>query len=348
MVTILLTGVGSPGTQGTIYSIKNVYRGVVRVIGTDIKNCAGKYLCDRFYKVPKADDKYYISNIKDIYFKEGCNLVVPQTTKETEILSSRKKELEKIKIKILVNDPEVISVVNNKLNLMEKLRENNFDVPEFNLSRNKDELKSIALMMGYPKKIIAVKPSDGNGMRGFRLLDVISDYDYFNEKPGHRISLEELYRILPNKLEFEKPVMLMEYLPGKEWSVDCFKTEERECIVVRERVETRTGISFISKIEHNHHIEKKTREIIEIIGLKGIFGLQFKENEYGDAMILECNPRVQGTMVASTMFGSNLIWYAIADKLKMKYTFKPAHSFINNNNMFYRFFSGVCGNGESL
>jgi carbamoyl-phosphate synthase large subunit len=32
-------------------------------------------------------------------------------------------------------------------------------------------------------------------------------------------------------------------------------------------------------------------------------------------LVIECNPRVQGTMVASLATGNNLIWLALRDKL---------------------------------
>ena len=41
------------------------------------------------------------------------------------------------------------------------------------------------------------------------------------------------------------------------------------------------------------------------------FGFQFKYDIYGIPKILECNPRVQGTMIFSTFMGANIIYAAV-------------------------------------
>jgi carbamoyl-phosphate synthase large subunit len=45
------------------------------------------------------------------------------------------------------------------------------------------------------------------------------------------------------------------------------------------------------------------------------FGFQFKLDSEGVPKILESNPRVQGTMVASTLAGFNMIYYAVQSAL---------------------------------
>jgi biotin carboxylase len=53
----------------------------------------------------------------------------------------------------------------------------------------------------------------------------------------------------------------------------------------------------------------------EELGLDGVFGFQFKESRDGSVMLLECNPRVQGTMVTSVLAGANVVWAAVNDAL---------------------------------
>jgi carbamoyl-phosphate synthase large subunit len=46
--------------------------------------------------------------------------------------------------------------------------------------------------------------------------------------------------------------------------------------------------------------------------LRGVYGFQFKLRN-GVPKVLECNPRVQGTMIATLAAGNNIIWAAVAD-----------------------------------
>lgn len=51
------------------------------------------------------------------------------------------------------------------------------------------------------------------------------------------------------------------------------------------------------------------------LNLEYAFGFQFKEDANGVPRLLECNPRVQGTMVASCFAGANIIWFGVRELL---------------------------------
>ena len=83
-IKILVTGGGSPGIAGTIYSLKNNYDNrAVDVVCTDAKNnCVGKYLSDKFYQIPKATDvEEYLSNWGKI-FREAKTMLEAPISKE--------------------------------------------------------------------------------------------------------------------------------------------------------------------------------------------------------------------------------------------------------------------------
>ena len=51
------------------------------------------------------------------------------------------------------------------------------------------------------------------------------------------------------------------------------------------------------------------------LGLTFAFGFQFKRDREGTPRILECNPRIQGTMVTSTVAGANVVYSAVKHAL---------------------------------
>ena len=55
-INVLITGGGSPGIAGTIYSLKNNYDNrKINIICTDAQaECTGKFLADKFYQIPRA------------------------------------------------------------------------------------------------------------------------------------------------------------------------------------------------------------------------------------------------------------------------------------------------------
>jgi carbamoyl-phosphate synthase large subunit len=59
------------------------------------------------------------------------------------------------------------------------------------------------------------------------------------------------------------------------------------------------------------------RKIISVLKLHGNIGIQVKRNAAGEALLLEVNPRVQGTIVAGLGAGINLPLLAIHQELGM-------------------------------
>ena len=63
---ILITGAGSPGIKGTIYSLKNNFdKRPIIIYGTDCnEKVVGSYLCDKFYQISHSQNtKSYISGL---------------------------------------------------------------------------------------------------------------------------------------------------------------------------------------------------------------------------------------------------------------------------------------------
>ena len=94
-------------------------------------------------------------------------------------------------------------------------------------------------------------------------------------------------------------LLITEYLPGPEYSVDAFRHDDVEVALPRLRTKIRSGISFSNVFENDQDMISHTLSFAAGANLAGVFGVQFKRDSEGRPIVLECNPRVQGTMVAS-------------------------------------------------
>jgi carbamoyl-phosphate synthase large subunit len=318
-INILVTGGGSPGIAGTIYSLRNNfdYRDV-RIICTDAKeNFAGIYLSDNYYKIPKAiQNEEYLKSLVDICIKEKIDVILPQNTAELELLANNKKVFLDVGTKIVVSDPFQIKTANNKYYLLQKCKSLNIPYPEFFLVRNKNELINSAKRLGWPQKPFVIKPPASNGSRGIRIIDENKDYKslYYNEKPTSLFIMMDVFiELIGNVFE---PLLVMEYLPGDEITVDVFRMQKKFLAIPRIREEIRSGISFANRAENNVDLISYSKTISDSLDLKFCFGFQFKYDSDGTPKILECNPRVQGTMIFSTFMGANIIYAAVKSCLE--------------------------------
>ncbi|RLJ00928.1 MAG: ATP-dependent carboxylate-amine ligase [Candidatus Aenigmatarchaeota archaeon] len=321
-LNILITGGGAPGISGTIYSLKNNYDNRnIKLICVDIKKeVVGKYLCDKFYQIPKPTDKAFVQKLKEICKKENVEIILPQVDNELSILAKNKKEFEKIGIKIAISDFKAIKKTNNKYELVQLCKRLGIPSPESYLVSDFKNLVEKAHLMGYPDNKVCIKPPISSGMRGFRILHERDKKDagkrFYEEKPtGTYTDIEDLYSILGENFP---ELMIAEHLPGKEYSVDCFRTQEQTIIIPRTRDLIRTGITFNGTIEKNEKIIEYCNKIAEELQMKYCFGFQFKVDSKGVTKIIESNPRIQGTMVMSTFSGANIIYSSIKEALGEK------------------------------
>jgi carbamoyl-phosphate synthase large subunit len=313
-VNVLITGVGAPGTKGTLYSLnKNFDKRTIRTIGTDIlDDVVGKYLCDRFYRIPEPSKESFIRTMLDICEKEKVDVILPQVTNELFKLSEFSEDFSKVGTKVAISSRNTIDVSNNKYTLMKKVQLSNLRrmAPKFFITRHIDDLRKRAEHLGFPEKPFVIKPAISSGMRGLRIVDnsVDSKHDLYNKKPDNvHIRLEELERTLGNSFP---ELVTMEYLPGNEYSVDILATDD-PVVIPRRRDSIRTGITFNATVEKNEDIIKSSKELVRLLELKYACGFQIKSNEDGEPKIIECNPRIQGTMVLSTLAGANIVYGAV-------------------------------------
>ena len=190
-------------------------------------------------------------------------------------------------------------------------------VPDFRVVENAEQFKTAIEELGYPEKQVCFKPSVSNGSRGFRIVsEKINELDLlFNYKPSSTyLCLKDAVRILSSGAFPE--LLVSEYLPGEEYSVDCLANHGDSLLIVpRLRKKTISGISVEGEFVNEETIISYSRQIIKELQLHGNIGIQVKKSAAGKFLILEINPRVQGTISAALGAGINLPELAVKQEL---------------------------------
>lgn len=309
---VLVTGVGAPGIKGTIYSLRNNFDNEsMEVIGTDIKeDVVGTYLCDKFYRIHHPSSHKYIDDLLDICKTNKVNVVLPQNTKELCVLASNKNLFEEIGTTIAISDSDSIKLANNKFKLMQTVKSIPLPTVKFDIVTDFSDLHSKAVDLGWPERPVVVKPPDSNGSRGVRIIDEKADSKarFYSEKPSSLITNMEYLSIVLGETFPE--LIVMEYLPGEEYTVDLLRTDEL-IIIPRRRDLVRSGITFNGTIQKNEEIIEFSRKLTDYTKLKFAFGYQFKLSSDNTPILIESNPRIQGTMVLSTLAGVNMIYASV-------------------------------------
>jgi len=347
-ITVLVTGGGAPGIAGTLYALRNNPDGVpVRVIACDMRDeVIGKYLADEFYIVPSAGSPDFIDALLEIAERTNVDVILPQVTRELLPLSENLHRFEAHGIAVAVAHKASIERANDKWMVLEAAKACGVPYPEGVLTYSEVELVQAVKAFGYPAKKVVVKPRLSNGLRGLRVLseDLWDVTRFLKEKPGTiEIRLDELLAILRNGRWPE--LIVQEFLPGAEYTVDVFRGRYGAVAVPRLREEIRSGITFQARVELRADLERFALQLAEELDLRYAFGFQFKVSEDGVPKLLECNPRVQGTMVAAMFAGCNVIWWAVKEVLGEKVV--PSQPSPNVDGMrFLRYWGGLAVYGD--
>lgn len=305
---ILLTGAGSPGAPGVIKCLLEVENW--SVIAADMNEvCAGRYLAPQFVKIPAADDPDFIESVLQICRAESVDIVLPLVTKELFAFAQNMHVFSRLGIKVGVSDYESLCILNDKGKLYSHLRKCGLPVPRYAITRDSESLLRAVDSFQSDSGVCVIKPCIGNGSRGVRVIsDKFDRLDLLlNEKPGSlSMSQEELEKIVFGR---RMPEMLVtEYLPGPEITIDTLHSAgQLHLSLVRNRLKTNSGISVAGEfLSGEHQIRSTIQNLCATLpGLRGAIGFQAKSSEDDVFYLIESNPRIQGTSVASVGLGIN-------------------------------------------
>jgi predicted ATP-grasp superfamily ATP-dependent carboligase len=134
---------------------------------------------------------------------------------------------------------------------------------------------------------VLVKPDKGQGSSGItKVLDL---------------------RALENSLETMLEPIICEYLPGEEYTIDCFSDREQGLLFsgARSRRRIRNGISVNTMTECIPELNEMAKKISQTLSLWGAWFFQVKRAENGEFALLEIAPRIAGSMAIHRVIGVN-------------------------------------------
>jgi len=155
---------------------------------------------------------------------------------------------------------------------------------------------------------LCVKPSNSVFGLGFAILDeqrssaalLIAGVEYHTGLQDFRRGLGELGSV--------RTMLLMEYLDGHEYSVDCVGDNGRLVTAIARKKPMQAGRGQL--IDMRADILAATAELARMYGLSGMFNVQFREGA-GCLRLLEINPRMSGGIGMACVAGPNLPWIAL-------------------------------------
>jgi hypothetical protein len=119
--------------------------------------------------------------------------------------------------------------------------------------------------------------------------------------------------------------IICEYLPGVEYTIDCFSDREKGLLFAgaRSRRRTRNGISVNTLTEDLPEATDIAKRIGDKLGLRGAWFFQLKRDQNGQLVLLEVAPRIAGAMAAHRVAGVNFPLLSIFEEERLPLSIQP-------------------------
>lgn len=247
------------------------------LIGASSVDDHGSYVYENYIaNVPSVDDPSFIDEINKLISAHDIDFIFPAHDSVVLKLAQAKAQ-GALSCNVITSPVETCEIARSKLATYRAL-EGIIPVPRI-----------------YERSMIAedmlplfLKPDVGQGSRGTYKAAALEEIDFYSKQ--------------------DPSLLLLEYLPGKEFTIDCFNNIEGKLIFCegRERMRVSNGISVQSQIVENDQFRIIAEKIAEKIAFTGVWFFQLKEARDGTLTLLEIAPRVAGTMGLIRGLGVNL------------------------------------------
>ena len=320
----MLSGCFAPGTSGTVLGIRESSRyKKSNIFGVDQflrVNSLPDF--ERIIELNESNEDYYIEGLVKILYDFKVDILLPQTTRETLLLSKYYEFVSNFCKIPLASTFDGLVKANDKFLLLQHSNLSSSNKLELIPFEDENSGRIFLENAIQNNKNVFLKSRNSSGGRG--IVKVVSDVDKFEvfsekTKSFHVASYTEILEIWDSRDTRFSDYFLMDELVGEEYTVDVFIGKSNKIVIPRKRLSIRSGISEVNYIDRNEIIIKRALDLAESLNLKNLFGFQFLWNGSGEPFLLECNPRIQGTNMASVLAGTNVIEYLISEAFNLKY-----------------------------
>lgn len=252
------------------------------VYGASSVDDHGKYVFENYISdIPHVDDEAFVGSLAKIVDDYAFDFIFPA---HDSVVLRFAQNRERINSFVVTSSAKTCEIARSKRATYKELR-GIVTVPHEYTAADITE---------YP---VFLKPDVGQGSKGTYKAMNAGDVEFYVRK--------------------DPSLMILEYLPGEEYTVDCFTDKDGNLLYAGARVRARTsnGISMNSKPVSGQEFHEIAQRINNRIEFRGVWFFQLKRNSEDQLVLLEIAPRIAGTMAVSRMKGANLALLSLYDAM---------------------------------
>jgi carbamoyl-phosphate synthase large subunit len=312
---VLITSGGGPGAWGLISALRNGRGQRMTVLAHDPAEHAtlGALFADAATRLPPAADARYVDALLAYCTAERVDVLVPVFDGELLAIARRRDAFERGGTSVLLPPLEVIETCCDKARTYSALDGTPF-APPYRLAITVDESLAAIAALGYPRRVLVVRPVDLAGGRGLNILDAQADAfrEHLLSKPGpHRLTAEAFLRIRAAGPQ-QFPLLVSEFLPGEELGIDLLAEGGHviELVIRRKSGPVLHGNPTCIAFDEQPREREWLAGLAGALGLSGLLSIDARYDGAGVLRLLEVNPR-PGAYIGMSCARLDLLSWAI-------------------------------------
>jgi hypothetical protein len=266
-------------------------------------------VCHEFIAEPGGlAEPAYVEYCLDFIKKHKVNVFLPG--RGIRPIVAARQRFEELGVKLVAAaDAPTLRLLGNKARLYADLPPGVTRVPDFHVVNTLKEFDAARRKLKKAGHTACFKPCVGVYGLGFKIVTPHGKaLDRMLNGSTLKIDVREARHLFGSRRRFRE-LMVMEYLPGRERSVDCLAVDgELVCCVVRKKSISTEGLQTLEK---NAGLVEVVRALTAHFRLNAMFNIQFKEDDKERLCLLEINPRMSGGLHYSCLSGVAFPYWAI-------------------------------------
>lgn len=267
------------------------------------------FAADLFEQEPgkrSTTDSAYVDYCLALAKRHKVDLFIPG--RRLQVLAEHKERFEAAGVKLLLPaDSTTLRIIDNKALLYQHLADTEMAaIPLHATVCDWDAFESQVLALQSLGHQACFKPTVGIYGMGFHAITSNGTaIDRFLTGDNTFISMDEASYYLRQRPSFRE-LLVMQYLPGNEHSVDCLASNGQLKVCVS-RVKSQKEYQVL---EDNPELFEQVRQLTNYLKLNGLFNIQFKDDAAGKPQLLEINARMSGGLPMACLSGINFLYWA--------------------------------------
>jgi hypothetical protein len=252
--------------------------------GSSVASNHGQYVYSNYIDgLPYVGDKKFLDEINTVIKQNNIQFLIPA---HDSVCLSLAENQSKLKCTLICSPVETCRICRSKSATYET----------FSSVLRVPKVYTDCYATNFP---VFLKPDRGQGSKGIIIANSQSELTFF--------------------LEHSSDLLVMEYLPGDEYTIDCFTDRHGVLRFVGPRKRTRiiNGISNDTEPIHDRRLNDMARIINEKLKFRGVWFFQAKVGKDQEFYLLEIAPRVAGAMGIHRNLGANLPLLTVFDFLNL-------------------------------